>query len=385
MVQRSYSLALALALASIFLASSSANIVEGTELHLPSHLRVSKDVAATTTTVERDDDGNDGDLGHGMKWEKTEERGVQCKARASKPKMKAGRECEGGVKVSMHVGIGAVDLAESVSTEIRDMQSNMVPEPTSLLLPEETMAELMSYEYTLSSGLDVFGGEECSEEGSKPCQKKLQFGGYFKLFWACNVTLSKEGMNMSKDVTCGGKSYEGLGKKEEMRAVGLTGSDEYYDYTGDDWVEVGMTVGKGVKCKTHKTSKECEGGVKKDVRVRLGAEDLAQDISTEIRHMHANSVISDPKSLLIPEETMQELRSWDEVAVVVNDLDFVDGESKKVEFGGYANLFWGCTITFRKKGTHLSKELGCGFKGSQRMGKKDENEQYQETKKKEQL
>merc|ERR1712194_549432 len=210
-------------------------------------------------------------------------------------------------------------------------------------------------------------------------------GGYFKLFWGCNVTFSKEGRNMSKDVTCGGKSYEGVGKKEDMRAVGLTGSgDEYYDYTGD-WVEVGMTVGKGVKCKTHKTSKECEGGIKKDVRVRLGAEDLAQDISTEIRHIHANSVISAPKSLLIPDDTMQELRSWDEAAAVVTDLDdFVDGVEcgKKVEFGGYANLFWGCTITFRKKGTHLSKEFGCGFKGSQRMGKKDENEQYQETKKK---
>mmetsp|Transcript_13991 Transcript_13991/g.15710 ORF Transcript_13991/g.15710 Transcript_13991/m.15710 type:complete len:316 (-) Transcript_13991:204-1151(-) len=313
-----------------------------------------------------------------MKWEKTEERGVQCKARASKSKMKADRECEGGVKVSMHVGIGAQDLAESVSTELRDMQSNMVPDPTSLLLPEETMAELMSYDDTLSSGLDVFGGEECSEEGNKTCQKELQFGGYFKLFWGCNVTLSKEGRNMRKDVTCGGKSYEGLGKKEDMLAVGLTGSDEYYyDYTGD-WVEIGMTVGKGVKCKTNKTSKECEGGVKKDVRVRLGAEDLAQDISTEIRHMHANSVISAPKSLLIPDETMQELRSWDEAAVVTG-LDFVD---KKVEFGGYANLFWGCTITFRKKGTHLSKELGCGFKGSQRMGKKEDSEEDQETKKK---
>mmetsp|Transcript_13993 Transcript_13993/g.15714 ORF Transcript_13993/g.15714 Transcript_13993/m.15714 type:complete len:323 (-) Transcript_13993:204-1172(-) len=322
-----------------------------------------------------------------MKWEKTEERGVQCKARASKSKMKADRECEGGVKVSMHVGIGAQDLAESVSTELRDMQSNMVPDPTSLLLPEETMAELMSYDDTLSSGLDVFGGEECSEEGNKTCQKELQFGGYFKLFWGCNVTLSKEGRNMRKDVTCGGKSYEGLGKKEDMLAVGLTGSDEYYDYNGD-WVEVGMTVGKGVKCKTNKTSKECEGGVKKDVRVRLGAEDLAQDISTEIRHMHANSVISAPKSLLIPDETIQELRSWDDDATVVTDLDFVDGVEcdKKVEFGGYANLFWGCTITFSKKGNHLSKELGCGFKGSQRMGKKDESEyEDQETKKKQQL
>jgi len=362
MVQRFYSIALALA--SIF---ASSNIVDGTELHIPSHLRVSKDVA--TTTVEID---GDGDLGRWMKWEKTEERGVQCKARASKPKMKAGRECEGGVKLSMHVGIDSLDLAESVSTELRDMHADMVPDQTSLHIPEKTMAELMSYDDTLSSGLDVFGGEDCSEE-DKPCKKELQFGGYFKLFWGCNVTLSKEGMKMSKDVTCGGKSYEGIGKKEDMMALGLTGIDEY-DYNGD-WVEVGMTVGKGVKCKTNKKSKECEGGVKKEVRVRLGAEDLAKDISGEIRDMHSNYVISDQKSLLIPEETMQELRSWDD-ADVVNGLDFVDGVDcgKKVEFGGYANLFWGCNITLSKKGQHLSKELGCGFKGSQRMGKKDESE-----------
>jgi len=284
------------------------------------------------------------------------------------------------VKVSMHVGIGAVDLAETVSTEIRDMQSNMVPDPTTLLIPEETMAELMSYDdTTLSSGLDVFGGEECSEEG-KPCKKELQFGGYFKLFWGCNVTFSKEGMKMSKDVTCGGKSYEGLGKKEDMLAVGLTGIDEYeYDYYNGDWVEVGMTVGKGAKCKSNKHSKECEGGIKKDVCVRLGANDLAQDVSTEIRNMHSNYVLSDPKSLLIPEETMHELMSWDDDAAdVVTGLDFCDGDGvecgKKVEFGGFANLFWGCNITLSQEGKHLSKDIGCGFKGSQRMGKKDDSE-----------
>merc|ERR1712238_71060 len=183
--------------------------------------------------------------------------------------------------------------------------------------------------------------EDCSEEGSKPCKK----------------------------------SYEGVGKKEDMIALGLTGVDEY-DYNGD-WIEVGMTVGKGAKCTTHRNSKDCEGGVKKDVRVRLGADDLAQDISTEIRNMHTHYVISDPKSPLLPKETMHELRSWDDNAAdVVKGLEFVDGVDcgKKVKFGGLANLFWGCTITLSKEGKHLNKELGCGFKGSQRMGKKEDKE-----------
>jgi len=314
-----------------------------------------------------------------MKWEKTEERGVQCKARASKPKMKAGRECEGCVKQSMHASIDSKELAKGISAEIQDMHSNMVPDQTSLLIPEETMTELMSYDDALSSGLDIFGREDCSEEG-KPCVKKLKFGGYFKLFWDCNVTFSKEGMKISKDVTCDGKSYEGIGKKEDVVSTDLTGVDEY-DYNGD-WVEVGMTVGKGAKCKTNKKGKECEGCIKKVVRVRLGAEDLAKDVSAEIRDMHYNYVISDQKSLLIPEETMQELMSWDDVDV--NSLDFSDGVDceKKVEFGGSANLFWGCNITLSQKGKDMSKEIGCGFKGSQRMGKKDGSEKYEETKKK---
>jgi len=353
MVHRYYSIALTSILA--------IGVIEGTEVHIPSNLRVSKD-AATTVEVDGDDD-----LGRWMKWEKTEERGVQCKARASKPKMKAGRECEGGVKQSMHIGIGSLELAEGVSAEIQDMYSNMVPEQTSLLVPEETMVELMSWDDAESSGLDVFGGEDCSVEG-KPCKKKLEFGGYFKLFWGCNVTVSKEGKKMSKDVACGGKSYEGVGKKEEM---GYFGTDEYDDQ--GDWVQASMTVGKGAKCKTNRKGKECEGGVKKGMSVRLGAEDLAKDISAEIQDMHSNYVVPDQNSLLVTEESIQELMIWDDAG-----LDYFDGLDcgKKVEFGGSANLMWGCNITFSKKGKRMSKEVDCGFKGSQKMEKKDGDKCY---------
>jgi len=349
MVHRYYSIALAFA--SIF---ASSNIVDGTEVHIPSNLRVSKDAA---TTVETDGDDNHG---RWMKFEKTEERGVQCKAMASKSKMKAGRECQGGVKQSTHAGIGSLELAEGVSVGIQDMYSNMVPEQTSILIPEETMTELMSWDDAESSGLDVFGEEDCSEEG-KPCKKKLEFGGYFKLFWGCNVTVSRKGMKMSKDVVCGGKSYEGMGKKDDM---GYFGTDEYDDQ--GDWVQASMTLGKGAKCKTGRKGKMCEGGIKKGMTARLGAEDLAMDVSDEIRDMHSNYVVPDQNSLLVTEESIQELMIWDDAG-----LAYFEGldRGKKVEFGGHANLFWGCNITFSKKGKKIEQGSWLWFQGFPKDGK----------------
>jgi hypothetical protein len=367
MVHRYYSIALALA--SILASGKS---VEVTEVRIPSALRVSKDATTTageavvpkTDTYIGDDDN---DLEHWMKWEMTEERYVKCKASANKAKMQAGRECEGGAKQVMSASVGSLDLAKGVLDEIQDMHSNMVPDQTSLLIPEETMTELMSWDDD-SSGFDVFYGEDCFEE-DKPCKKKLEFGGYFKLFWGCNITLSMAGLKLSKDVACDSKSYEGMGKKEDM---GYFGTDEYDDH--GDWVKADMTLGKGAKCKTNaKIGKECEGGVKKGVSVHLGSEDLAQAVSAEIQDMHSN-VVLDQKSLHIPEETMQELINWDDAT----GADFFDGAdcAKKVVFGGSAKLFWGCNITFSKKGKKMSKEVGCGFKSSQVIGKKDGKECY---------
>lgn len=43
--------------------------------------------------------------------------------------------------------------------------------------------------------------------------KKVEFGGMQKLFWGCNVTFSKKGMKMSKDVTFGFKFSDVMGVK----------------------------------------------------------------------------------------------------------------------------------------------------------------------------
>lgn len=149
-----------------------------------------------------------GDVDGLFKAEGCVEKGVKCKGHADKAKG-AGRECEGGVKQVRSFGMGAKDLAEDVSDKIRDMHSDIVDEK-SILVPEEVLMELMNWDQI--DEVDIFGEEDCSvEEG---CSKQVSFGGYLKAFWGCNITFSKKGMKMSKEVGCGFKSFEGMGKKE---------------------------------------------------------------------------------------------------------------------------------------------------------------------------
>lgn len=147
------------------------------------------------------------DLQGFLKIEETVAKGVKCKGKADMTKG-AGKECCGGVKQVKSFGVGAKDLAEEVSSQIRDLHSDMVFSDN--LVPEDVLSELVSLD-EIEPIDDIFGEEECSKEG---CKKKMEFGGYAKVFWGCNVTYSKEGLKMSKDVECGFKSFEGIGKKE---------------------------------------------------------------------------------------------------------------------------------------------------------------------------
>mmetsp|Transcript_8908 Transcript_8908/g.17239 ORF Transcript_8908/g.17239 Transcript_8908/m.17239 type:complete len:102 (+) Transcript_8908:26-331(+) len=85
----------------------------------------------------------------------------------------------------------------------------MIPDQKSLLPSDDIMMELIG----LDDMEDIMtDGEDSLEDDFK---KTVEFGGYFKLFWGCNVTFSKKGKKMSKDVVCGGKSVEGMGKKQD--------------------------------------------------------------------------------------------------------------------------------------------------------------------------
>jgi len=145
-----------------------------------------------------------------FKVEKEVEKGAKCKAHADKTNG-AGRDCEGGVKQVMSFGIGANELAEDVSDKIRDLHSEMIlPDEKETLVPDDVLSEWMSLD-EIDEIDEIFGDEDCSDEG---CKKVMKFGGYVKAFWGCNVTFSKDGLKMSKEFTCGFKSFEGMGKKE---------------------------------------------------------------------------------------------------------------------------------------------------------------------------
>merc|ERR1712176_1683039 len=126
----------------------------------------------------------------------------------------------GGVKVDL----SARDLAEDLSSEIRDLRSSM-SDSQGMLVPEETMMELLRWDETEHGEL-AFGEEDCSEDGG--CEKRMEFGGFAKLFWGCNITFALKDGKMKKDVACGGKSFEGMGKKEDMGYYDVTTKEETY-------------------------------------------------------------------------------------------------------------------------------------------------------------
>jgi hypothetical protein len=79
--------------------------------------------------------------------------------------------------------------------------------------------------------------EDCSDDS---CKKTLEFGGYAKLFWGCNITFTMKGKKVGKDVECGGKSFEGAGGKLQ---------DYYYYYGGDEKSESAEAKAKMVAMK----------------------------------------------------------------------------------------------------------------------------------------
>jgi len=192
------------------------NVVQGAEIRPPSGLRFQETAGARGEDVS--EESTDGDIGGFVQAEMSLEKGIKCKGKAERKKG-VGKECEGGVKKKMSVGIGAQDLAEDIANEVEDMQKNMMPDQKSLIPTDDIMMELLG----LDNDIMMMDGEDCTEDG---CSKTVEFGGYFKLFWGCNVTFSKKGLKMSKDVVCGGKSFEGMGKKPEDDEMLVA---KYYD------------------------------------------------------------------------------------------------------------------------------------------------------------
>lgn len=366
MVHRYFSISLALAL---ILASSS--VIEGAEvkgLRIPNH---SADTSNADNSV--DDFVNANEL---------VEKGIKCNGSADRKKG-AGRTCEGGVKQVRSVSIGPKDLAEDISDNVRDLHSDMMlfsSGRNNLFVTEESMAELMNWDSD-----HIFDGEDCSLEGDgKGCGKMVEFGGYAKVFWGCNITFSKNDRKMSKEIDCGGKTFEGMGKAEAKYYKDAKEKEviKTADNSVDDFVNANESVGKGIQCKGHADKKKgagrtCKGGVKQVRSVSIGPKDLAEDISDNIRDLHSDMMMfsSSGNNMFVPEESMVELINWDNDNVIGGeDCSLEDdgkGCKKRMEFGGMAKVLWGCKIIFSKKGKQMSKEIDCGGSTVERMGKKE--------------
>jgi hypothetical protein len=144
------------------------------------------------------------------------EKGLKCKEKIDSIKKKGvGKECEGGMKKTMSIGIRTNELVEDIATEMKELFQSMIPDEKNSLLPsDETMVELMNLEEEeLLLLLTDEGKGEVYDPSSTTMTRTVSFGGYFKLFWGCNVTFTKEGRKMSKNIECGAKSLEGVGKK----------------------------------------------------------------------------------------------------------------------------------------------------------------------------
>ena len=100
-----------------------------------------------------------------------------------------------------------------IATEMKELFQRMMPDEKSLLPSDETMVELMNLEEEELLLVLTDEGKGEVYDPSSTMTRTVSFGGYFKLFWGCNITFTKEGMKMSKNIECGAKSLEGVGKK----------------------------------------------------------------------------------------------------------------------------------------------------------------------------
>mmetsp|Transcript_19498 Transcript_19498/g.54377 ORF Transcript_19498/g.54377 Transcript_19498/m.54377 type:complete len:214 (+) Transcript_19498:289-930(+) len=175
---------------------------QGAEIRVPSGLRIQDPTADDAPDELASHESIDG--GHSpKKVETTLEKGFRCKEVFDPEKKGDCKECEGGVKKTVGIGVRAQEVAEDIAIEVEDMHTSMLPDHKSLLPSDDTMMELIA--------LDDIDAIFTSDEGTKT----VTFGGYFKLFWGCNVTFTKKGKKMSKDIACGGKSFQGMGKKQD--------------------------------------------------------------------------------------------------------------------------------------------------------------------------
>jgi hypothetical protein len=118
-------------------------------------------------------------------------------------------------------------------------------------------------------------------------------------------------------------------------------------------------MGKGV-------GKNCTGGMKQEFHAGSKAEEIANDVASEL-HEQLSKFLPSVENLHPQGEEMEAMMAFDDEAQLAGME--VDVE-KVVEFGGFAKIEWGCKVTYAKKRGKFSKTVECGAKSEDGMGKK---------------
>mmetsp|Transcript_3663 Transcript_3663/g.8425 ORF Transcript_3663/g.8425 Transcript_3663/m.8425 type:complete len:214 (+) Transcript_3663:184-825(+) len=182
----------------VAVASMLVTSTDGTDIQVIKSLRVPEVGNHDHKRNGDHDDDHEGGGGARMSVEK----GFRCRGGFRRGKG-AKKECEGGFKKAVSRRTkNEWDLLDDTTKEVQSMHAEMMPDADSLLPEEDVMTQLG----------EMFESYSVVEEGEdEDGEKMVQFGGYVKLFWGCNVTFSKEDTKMSKTVACGAKTYEGMG------------------------------------------------------------------------------------------------------------------------------------------------------------------------------
>jgi len=293
------------------------------------------------------------------------EKGIRCKGGVVKDE-KSGKMCLGRQKFAGEVKTTATELLESVAYGLHEhLHEGYLPTKNDFKPSQDEMQQIMEMEDEMSS----------IEEGE---EKAVEFGGFVKLFWGCNATISRE----SKETACGIKAFQGAGKKAYDSVIDVDGNDylripdnSFYDDIFDlDKKKGGVyRLEKGIRCsgggvKGEKSGKKCEGGQKFGSCAMTKPHDLVESVADGLHEHMQEGYLPRMEGFMPTEGEMEQIM---EIELEISSTE--KGRKKVVEFGGFTKMFWGCKVTFKKKRGKVLKGVGCGLKSFQGAGVKEDD------------
>ena len=142
----------------------------------------------------------------------------------------------------------------------------------------------------------------------------------------------------------------------------------------DNKKKMAFSVEKGVKCHgggdMSEMRKDCEGGMKMEFSATCKPMDMIYEIAEGIHDHLQHNFIPDVEDLYPSDDVMQEMMAQEMMAIALAGEDEEGvGMSKTIEFGGMAQMEWGCKVKYEYKKGKFTKTADCGFKGKASAGK----------------